>query len=348
MVIETNVTKLLGIKTPIVGAPMGPFFTNDLAVGICEAGGLGVVSHTGAIRGSLEVSQYKSVTGSLEHVVEHTDKPFGFNLRTSRNESEIKDLITTIPEFIMKNPKLKEQVVYAVTSAGSPKVLPESKAFQKLKEVGNIKHFHVAPALWLADKCIAANVDGLVCTGTEGGGHQSYEKVSTMVLLQQVRQKYPDVPLIGCGGFATGESLAAAIAMGAGGIAMGSRFIATNESEFHEAYKSIIPPAKAGDTRLVTGVLGPIRLWKNKYCMSKELVPSKEELVAKEQKLTREDIEHEMHAYDAVYEGDLENSAVLVGQSIGAIDSIVAVKDLIAKMMNDAEGYLKSAYSKIK
>ena len=345
MVIETDITKMLGIKVPIVGAPMGPFFTNEMAIGICEAGGLGIVSHTREPETQLS---YKAVTQSLEYVVERTDKPFGFNIRTSRNEAEAPELVTKLPEFIMNNPKLKEQVVYVITSAGSARTLPQSKTFQKLREVGNIKHFHVAPALWLADKCVAAGVDGLVCTGTEGGGHQSFEKVSTLVLLQQVRQKYPDVPLIACGGFATGEGLAAAIAMGAGGIAMGSRFIATNESEFHDKYKGIIPMAKAGDTRLVTGVLGPIRLWKNKYCMSHNLVGSKEELVAKEQGRTAEELKKQRLAYHRVYEGDLENSAVLVGQSIGAIYSIVGIKELIEEMVSDAEINLKKAHDSIK
>ena len=201
-------------------------------------------------------------------VVEHTDKPFGFNVRTSRRERYTAQFVNDIPEFIISNPKVKEQCVYAITSAGSSKTLPQSKSFQKLKESGsNIKHFHVAPALWLADKCVASNVDGLVVTGGEGGGHQSYEKVSTLVLLQQIMQKYPNFPVIACGGFATGEGLAAALAMGAGAVAMGSRFIASKESEFDENYKGVVPPAKAQDTIVVTGALGPIRLWKNEYSL---------------------------------------------------------------------------------
>jgi len=345
MVIETSITKMFDIKVPILNAPMGPWTTNSIAIGISEAGGLGVMSHTSD---RVTKSQYQSITENMNYVVEHTDKPFGFNLRTSRNEVEIQDLIKTIPDFIMSNPKLKEQVVFAVTSAGSPRVLPASKNFQKLREIGNIKHFHVAPALWLADKCVAAGCDGLVCTGTEGGGHQSYEKVSTLVLLQQVRQKYPDLPIIGCGGFATGEGLAAVIAMGGGAIEMGSRFIASIEAEFHEAYKALIPPAKAGDTRLVTGTLGPIRLWKNKYCMKKQLVGSKEELINIEQTRDPKQFEEERQAYWRVYEGDLENSAVLVGQSIGIVNKLEPVQEIVKKIASDAEELLKKAYANIK
>ncbi|MHA2474888.1 MAG: hypothetical protein ACXAES_16820, partial [Promethearchaeota archaeon] len=114
--------------------------------------------------------------------------------RTSRREINAPQLVTEIPKFIMENQRVKEQCVYAITSAGSSKTLPASKDYQKLKESGSqIKHFHVAPALWLADKCVASGVDGMVVTGGEGGGHQSFEKVSTLVLLQQVMHKHPDI-----------------------------------------------------------------------------------------------------------------------------------------------------------
>jgi NAD(P)H-dependent flavin oxidoreductase YrpB (nitropropane dioxygenase family) len=244
----------------------------------------------------------------------------------------------------MENPKLKEQCVYAITSAGSSRTLPQSKSWQKLKESGsNIKHFHVAPALWLADKCVATNVDGLVVTGGEGGGHQSYEKVSTLVLLQQVVQKHPDVPVIACGGFATGQGLAAALSLGAGAVAMGSRFIASKDCEFHEDYKNIVPPAKAQDTILVTGAFGPIRLWKNEYSLHHDLVASKEEKMAQEKQLTMEDFIRDSRAYRLVYEGNTTEGAVLLGQSIGVINDIKSVKEIIDTTIEDAEKYLKRA-----
>jgi len=373
MVIETNITKMFGIKKPIFNAPMGPFLTNDIAIAISEAGGLGVISHSAgleSLKGMRELidsgediakilAEQRSGDGrgrdymadNLMEVVEHTDKPFGFNVRTSRNEMDAVSIARKLPKFIMGNPKLKEQCLYVVTSAGSPKVFPASKPFQRLREATEIKHFHVAPALWLADKCVAAGVDGLCCTGGEGGGHQSYEKVSTLVLLQQVRLKYPDLPILGCGGLASGEGLAAVLAMGGGGIVMGSRFIASKDSSFHEKYKSIIPPAKAGDTRLVTGVLGPIRLWKNKYCMSKDLVTSKKDLMNKEDKqkgMDPAEMLKGMMPYVTALEGDLENSAILLGQSGGVINSIDSIKDIINTVVEDAERLIKSAAANIK
>jgi enoyl-[acyl-carrier protein] reductase II len=295
------------------------------------------------------VSFVEQMKENMLKVIEHTDKPFGFNIRTSRNETDAPNLIRKIPKFIQENPKLREQCLYAITSAGSSRSLPESKSFQALKESGsNIKHFHVAPALWLADKCVATGVDGLVVTGGEGGGHQSYEQVSTMVLLQQVTQKYPDFPIIACGGFATGQGLVAALGLGAGAIAMGSRFIASNEAEFHDNYKNLIPPAKAQDTILVTGALGPIRLWKNKYALSHDLVANKEEKMAQESATSIKEALEAGKKYDMAYEGNIEDGAVLVGQSIGIINSVERAADIIDTIIKDAEKYIQkvSAYVK--
>jgi len=346
---------MLGIKHPILNAPMGPFYTTDMAIAVSEAGGLGVLSHSSDFDRPMEEnyrdinSAVKSLKKNMLKFVEHSDKPFGFNIRTSRIQIDAEILCRKIPRFIMENPKIKEQCLYAITSAGSSRTLPKSRTFQKLRESGsNIKHFHVAPALWLADKCVASGVDGLVVTGGEGGGHQSYEKVSSLVLLQQVVQKHPDFPIIACGGFATGQGLAAALSIGAGAVAMGSRFIATKESEFHEAYKNVVPPAKAQDTILVTGGFGPIRLWKNEYSLHHGLVGSKEEKIAQEQAITREQAMKDARAYMLVYEGNTTEGAVLLGQSIGVINDIKSIKEIIDTTIEDAEKYLKKANAYIK
>ena len=342
MVIETNITKMFGIKHPIIGAPMGPFYTTELASAISEAGGLGVLSHTNVF-GKSSTEELKE---NMEYVVEHTDKPFGFNIRTARLQPDAIKLVRQIPKFIMENPKIKEQCLYILTSAGSPKMI-QNKPFQKLKESGsNIKHFHVAPAIWLADKCTATGVDGLVCTGIEGGGHQSYEKVSTLVLLQQIKKKYPDVPIIACGGYASGEGLASALVMGAGAIAMGSRFIASKESEFHENYKNIIPAAKASDTTLATGVFGPIRLWKNKYSLSHGLVSDKAEKMAEETSVDA--IVEEVKYMQMTYEGNVKEGSVLIGQSIGIIDKVDNVNVIIESIVKGAENCLKDGVNLIK
>jgi len=345
---------MFGIKHPIASAAMGPFRTTELAIAVTEAGGLGMISHAHQSMDGREVDAIVALKKNLDYVVEHTDGIFGFNIRTSRLTVDCDKLIAETSKHIMGNPKLREQCLYALTSAGSAKRLPLHKDFQKLREKTQIKHFHVAPALWLADKCVAAGCDGLVVTGFEGGGHQSYEKVGGLVLLQQVQQKHPDIPKIACGGFATGAGMAAALALGAGGIAMGSRFIASHDSEFHENYKNIVPPAKAQDTLVATGSLGTIRLWRNKYALSKGLVISKEEKMAEEKALVdhrtdiskeelAEELRKDAYAAFAAYQGDMENGAVLIGQSIGLVNQIDSVSDIIETIIKDAEKALKNA-----
>lgn len=342
--IETDITKMFGIKYPIFSAPMGPFFTRDLALAVSEAGGLGVLSNVN-IAGTDPVEEHKR---SIEYMIEHTDKPFGINFLTSRNNPGVKAMIRSIPKIVMSNVKMRDQCMYWLTSAGSSKLLPSSKYFQELRANSEVKHFHVAPAVWLAQKCIDASVDGIVVTGTEGGGHQSYERVSTLVLLQQINKHFPDLPKIACGGFATGESLAAALSLGAGAVAMGSRFIASKESEFHEDYKALIPPGTPQDTGLYTGAFGPIRLYKNKYALSHPAPSSKEEMVAYEESITPEQRAKDLGAYDRVYSGDMETGAVLLGQSIGIIDRIDGVNEIIERIMKDAENTIRKNASMLK
>ena len=167
--IETNITKMFGIKHPIFSAPMGPFFTRNLALATSEAGGLGVLSNVNIV-GTNPVQEHKE---SMQYMIEHTDKPFGLNILTSRNNVGVKEMVRKLPQIVMKNPKMREQCKYWLTSAGSSNLLPSSKYFKELRENSDIKHFHVAPAVWLAQKCINSGVDGVVVTGTEGGGHQS-------------------------------------------------------------------------------------------------------------------------------------------------------------------------------
>ncbi|UCD01212.1 MAG: nitronate monooxygenase [Promethearchaeota archaeon] len=342
MVIETNITKMLGIKHPILSAPMGPFYTTKLTVAVSEAGGLGVLSHV-TLHGTITIDEMKK---SMEYVVEYTDKPFGFNIRTARLQPDAIKLCRQLPRFIMENPKIREQCVYLLTSAGSPRMI-YNKHFEKLRESGsNIKHFHVAPTVYLAEKLVNSGIDGLVVTGTEGGGHQSYDNVSTLVLLQQIRKKLPDLPIIASGGYATGEGLASALSMGAGAIAMGSRFISSKECEFHENYKKIVVNSDASDTELKTGIFGPARVWKNKMAEKHDLVASKEEKQAGEISMAK--VEKELAELERTYEGNIEEGIAYLGQSVGLINSIESVSEIINTIVVDAEQCLKAAYNTIK
>ena len=338
--IKTRITENFGIKYPIISAPMGPFYTTKLAIAVSEAGGLGVVSHA-TLRGKNSVKDFKD---QLDYYVEHSDKPFGINVRVARIQTDHRVLLRKIPQWRKENPKLREQLVYALTSAGGPRI-----AGKMWKEKApDMYHFHVGPALWLVDKIVESGCDGIVATGTEGGGHQSYEGVTTLVLVQQVARKYPDKMLVGCGGFATPESVAAGLALGADAVAMGTRFIASTESEFHQNYKDLIPPATARDTMLTTGGFGPIRLLKNKYCLEHGKVISRDEKISQELAYDMDEYLTDLMAYELVYtKGDVVDGAIPVGQTVGLIDSILAVDDIVSGFTNKAEKILKNLCSKI-
>jgi enoyl-[acyl-carrier protein] reductase II len=338
--IKTRITEMFGIEYPILSAPMGPFYTTELSIAVSEAGGLGVVSHA-TLRGKNSLQDMKQ---QLDYVIEHTDKPFGVNVRTARIQTDHKLMLRKMTQWCKENAKLREQLVYILTSAGSPRF-----ASKTLKEKApQIKHFHVGPALWLIDKIVDSGCDGIVATGTEGGGHQSYEGISTLVLVQQAVKKYPDKPVIACGGFSSPEGLAAGLAMGADAIAMGTRFIASNQSEFHPNYKALIPPATARDTILTTGGFGPIRLLKNKYALEHGEVVSKDQKIAQELAYEMDEYLKDLHAYEIVYtEGDVENGAIPVGQTCGLIDSLMDVDDIITSFSKGAEKILKDLCSRI-
>ncbi len=338
--IKTRITEKFGIKYPILSAPMGPFYTTELTIATSEAGGLGVLSHVTL----LGKNSIKDMKEQINHVIENTDKPFGVNIRTARVQTDHKILLRKIAEWRNKNPKIREQLIYGLTSAGGPRLA--GKLWKK--SAPDMFHFHVGPALWLVDKIVESGCDGIVATGTEGGGHQSYEGISTLVLVQQVARKYPDKLMVACGGFSSPEGVAAGLAMGADAIAMGTRFIASNQSEFHPNYKALIPPATARDTLLTTGGFGPIRLLKNKYCIEHGEVISKQEKIAQELSYDVAGYIDDLKKYMIVYtEGDVENGAIPVGQTVGLIDSILDVDDIISGFTKEAEKILKNLCSNI-
>lgn len=338
--LKTKITEKFGIKYPIMSAPMGPFYTTELTIAASEAGGLGILSHV-TLMGKNSVKDMKK---QIEYVIEHTDKPFGVNVRTARVQMDHKIMLRKIKAWRKKNPKIREQLIYGLTSAGGP--------HYARKVWGNdnpgFHHYHVAPALWLVDKVVEKGCDGIVATGTEGGGHQSYEKVSTLVLLQEVKQKYPEMPLVACGGFATPEGIASAIALGADAVAMGTRFIASAQSEFHPNYKNLIPPAEDRDTILTTGGFGPIRLIKNKYAIEHGKVMSKNDKIAQELAYDMDEYVEDLKKYEIVYtKGDVEEGAIPVGQSCGMINEIRDVDDIITSFTKKTEEILKEACAKI-
>lgn len=328
---------MFGLKYPIVAAPMGPFYTTQLTVAVSEKGGLGVLSHPGLT----DIDPVKEVVKGIEYVIEHTDKPFGFNIRTARLQMDAPTLVRKIAYLINHNTKIRDQLVYGLTSAGGPK---DASKYWK-EHCPSLKHFHVAPSYNLAKKVVAAGCDGIVATGYEGGGHQSYEGINSSVLLAEVCEDFPDIPIIACGGFSTGRGLAAALAYGACGVAMGTRFIASKECEFHPNYKALVLKALDEDTTISPGFLAPIRLLKNHFTATHGQALTRDQKIKHEQELDPKALMEEVHAYELVYkQGDIDNGAVPAGESCGTIEDMPSVDEILQKIEKDAEVSLRRAY----
>jgi len=332
--IKTPLCEMLGIKHPIIQAPMGPFYTTKLAAAVTKAGALGIISHTNLFG----VDPVKDMEKNILEVKENCDGPFGVNVRVARIQVDAPAILEKIVELRAKDPELKERLKLVITSAGNPE--PPAK-FLKQKDPDLI-HFHVAPTLYHAMK-VDKLCDGIIATGYEGGGHQSYEGVTTMVLIPEVVNNCSK-PVVACGGISDGKGLAAALAMGAVGVQMGTRFIATKECEFHPAYKDFVVRSQDRDTVVTTGAFGPIRLLKNKYAMEHPRVMTKEEMMAKEAQLTPQEIAEDMKKYELVYKGDIDNGPVLCGQSCGNIKNIPTVKEVIEGIVKEAESILKGLH----
>ena len=352
--IRTKLTEMLGIKHPIIQAPMGPFYTTKLCCAVTEAGALGIISHTN-LRG---IDPIKEMEKNIMYVIENSDGPFGVNIRTARLQIDYPELIKLIPELRKRDPRIRERLKLVITSAGDPR--PAAHHFKTADP--DLLHFHVIPAKWLAEKALnpawyqkkypgtkGDHLDGIIATGYEGGGHNSYEKIHTTVLTAEMVKMCGDrLPVVSCGGWFDGKGLAAALAMGAVGVQMGTRFIATKECEFHENYKELIVRSTDESTIMTTGVFGPIRLIRNKYALEHgEPVPSRLDRIKQEQSMSSEELLEEMERYELVYKGDVENGPILAGQTVGGIDDIPTVREVIERIVSEAEERLKKAYSLI-
>lgn len=208
MSFDNRITRLLGVKYPIVQAPMGWIAQAQLASAVSNAGGMGIIETSS---GELD-----AIRDEIAKMRALTDKPFGVN----------------IAQAFVRDPKIVDFVIaqgvkFVTTSAGDP-----TKYCRDLKSAG-LTVFHVVPTLKSALKAVEAGVDGLVVEGGEGGGFKNPQAVMTMVLLPLVREKV-DVPIVAAGGITCGRTMAAAFALGAEGVQMGTRMVAAAESPVHE------------------------------------------------------------------------------------------------------------------
>jgi len=353
---KTDVCELLGIKHPIVQAPMGPFITTKLCAAVSNAGGLGTISHTGTfiylkeldpeffkqvhdfapklVDSTFEMEKELGVNTleELRKVRKLTDKPFGVNVRVAQEQPDAPYLIDAIIEERKKDPKLAKNLNVVITSAGNPSLYT-----QKLKDAG-LKVIHVVPSVYHALKAEKAGVDAVVASGHEAGGHVAWEPVHTSVLTPSIR-KAVKVPVLSAGGWCDGKGLVAALALGAGAIYMGTRFIATKESDFAQGYKEAVLKGGERDTMVTAGAFGPMRVIKNEYSLRIEkllqgVTGSFEE---KANSPIIVDAKTEVSWADSYKHGKTENAPVLTGEVQGLIDDLPTVKELIDRIMKEAE-----------
>ena len=298
MKFSNRVTELIGVELPIVQAPMGWIARAPLASAVSNAGGLGIIETSS---GELDI-----VKEEIKRMRTLTDKPFGVNIA----QAFVRD--PNIAQFV-----IDQGVTFVTTSAGSP-----TRYTDQLKSAG-LTVFHVVPTLAAALKAVAAGVDGLVVEGGEGGGFKNPNEVASMVLLPLVRAKV-DVPIIAAGGMVDGASMAAAFALGAEGIQMGTRMVSALESPVHQNWKDAIVDAEETGT-----------VFLNKF-HSPALRALRTERTARLEATSESNIMPEFGDAQALYfGGDMEAAIPLSGQVAGRIETIKPVADILNETRDD-------------
>jgi len=299
MKIKNRITDLLGVEYPIVQAPMGWIARSQLASAVSNAGGMGIIETSS---GELD-----AVKGEIEKMRKLTTKPFGVNVALAF----VRD--PGIVQFI-----IDQGVKFVTTSAGDPQ-----KIVGPLKEAG-LTVFHVVPSLKTALRAIDCGVDGLVVEGGEGGGFKNPREVASMVLLPLVCEKV-NVPVIAAGGMVDGRTMAAAFALGAEGIQMGTRMVSSAESPVHLNWKDAILAAQETDT-----------VFLNRFGPGPALRALRTDKTTRFEKEPPENVMGEFRrALDLYFGGDMEASIALSGQVAGRIDAIKTVKAIIDDTMRE-------------
>jgi enoyl-[acyl-carrier protein] reductase II len=309
---ESNrITQLFQIQYPIIQGGMIWASGSKLAAAVSNAGGLGLIGAG---------SMYPDVLREhIQKAKKLTDKPFGVNVPLLYpNVEEIMQIIVA------------EGVKIVFTSAGNPKTWTLF-----LKEKG-ITVVHVVSSVKFALKAQDAGVDAIVAEGFEAGGHNGREETTTFTLIPMVKEQF-QVPLIAAGGIATGRGMLAAMVLGADGVQMGSRFVASVEASSHEAFKQAVVQTQDGDTYLTLKELAPVRLIKNDFFNRLQTYyqtcPTKEGL---------QEFLGRGRAKKGMFEGDLVEGELEIGQVAGLIHDIKPVKDIVDEVVDD---YIKTKQS---
>jgi enoyl-[acyl-carrier protein] reductase II len=303
---QNRITQLFNIQYPIIQAGMIWHSGWKLASAVSNCGGLGLIG---------SASMYPDILReNIRKCKKATDKPFGVNVALLYPNLE--DIINII---------LEEGVKIVFTSAGSPKAYTET-----LQKEG-IKVAHVVSSTKFAMKCEDAGVDAIVAEGFEAGGHNGRDETTTFCLIPNVR-KHISKPLIAAGGIALGSQIKAAMILGADGVQIGSRFAATVEASAHDNWKQKITELQEGDTHLTLKELAPVRMVKNKFFNELEEIyntgRNKESLIAS---LGR------ARAKKGMFEGDMEDGELEIGQVSALIDDILPVETVFQNLLKEFE-----------
>lgn len=295
---DNRITRMLGVELPIIQAPMGYIARSALASAVSNAGAMGIIETSSGMLDEVRVE--------IAKMRDLTDRPFGVNIA----QAFVSD--PGIVDFVVDN-----GVRFVTTSAGDP-----TRYTALLKDAG-VTVFHVVPTLRAALKAVAAGVDGLVVEGSEGGGFKNPRDVSTMVLLPLVASKV-DVPVIGAGGFLDGRTMAAALALGAEGVQLGTVMVATAESPIHDNWKRAIVEAAETDSVLLNRHRAPaVRVLRTERTNALEFDTSVNAMDA-------------MANFRTLYfGGDMESALPLGGAVSGRIEAIRPVAEVIRECAED-------------
>jgi enoyl-[acyl-carrier protein] reductase II len=298
--LRTRVATLLGVDYPLLQAPMGFIARAQLASAVSNAGGFGIIETSS---GRLD-----EVRDEMSTMRDLTDKPWGVN---------IAQMLVTDPDIV--DFVARQGVRFVTTSAGDP-----NRYTGQLHDAG-ITVFHVVPSLRAAQKAVDAGVDGLVVEGGEGGGFKSTRPVSTIVLLPQVCREF-DVPIVAAGGIVDGISMAAAFALGAEGVQMGTRMVSAAESPVHDNYKNLVTAADATDTVVLSAHSSPAyRVMRTPFSEGLEQEPS----VVMGRTVGMQGI---LKLY---FDGDLDAGFAFGGQGAGRIAEILPVRQIVHETVRD-------------
>ena len=294
--IKNRITEMTGVDYPIVQAPMGWIARAQLASAVSNAGGLGIIETSSG--------DFDAIKGEVAKMHELTDKPFGMNVALAFVKG------TNVIDFV-----IEQGLKFVTTSSGSPDLCT-----QVFQEAG-IKVFHVVPTLDMALKALDAGVDGLVVEGGEGGGFKNPRPVSTMVLLPLIRE-HTDVPIIAAGGICDGPTMAAAFAMGAEGVQMGTAMLSCADSPVHNNWKQSVYDAKETDTVFLNQQGRPaLRAMRTERTSELELLGQ------------FQPFEHMQNILDLYFGGDMEAAIPLSGQVVGRINEMRSAKDILESTM---------------